>query len=167
MDIAKFRTAANRKKKSLTTFLEKLDTLVPDDMQEIVDKADAEVWQEIDCTSCANCCKTMTPTYSTADISRISKHLGMTTKEFKAKWLYKEEETGDWMNTTQPCQFLKKNKCSIYEVRPVDCAQFPHHNLKPFDVYGETYTNNLVHCPATLKLVEKVKKVVEREYEMG
>ncbi len=167
MDLNKFRIVAARKKKSLSVFLDKLDTLVPDDMQEIVDKADAEMWKETDCTSCANCCKTMTPTYSVKDISRISKHLGMTAKDFKEKWLYQEKETGDWMNTTQPCQFLVKNMCSIYEVRPVDCAGFPHHNLKPFDLYGETFKSNLVHCPATLRLVDKVKKVVEREYEMG
>jgi Fe-S-cluster containining protein len=167
MDLEKFRITAARKKKSLSAFLDKLDNLVPPDMQEIVDKADAEMWQETDCTTCANCCKTMTPTYSTKDISRIAKHLGMKPAAFKEKWLYKEDSTGDWMNKQQPCQFLADNKCSIYEVRPVDCAQFPHHNLKPFDLYGDTFKMNLIHCPATLSLVDKVKKVVEREYDMG
>lgn len=167
MDLKKFKITAARKKKSLHAFLDKLDHLVPDDMQEIVDKADAEMWQETDCMSCANCCKTMTPTYSIKDISRISAHLGMKPKDFKEKWLYKEAETGDWMNKQQPCQFLANNMCTIYEVRPVDCAQFPHHNLKPFDLYGDTYKANLMHCPATLVLVDKVKKAVEREYDMG
>jgi uncharacterized protein len=167
MDLKKFKITAARKKKSLHAFLDKLDNLVPDDMQEIVDKADAEMWQETDCTTCANCCKTMTPTYSIKDISRISAHLGMKPKDFKEKWLYKEAATGDWMNKLQPCQFLADNMCTIYEVRPVDCAQFPHHNLKPFDLYGDTYKANLMHCPATLALVDKVKKAVEREYDMG
>lgn len=165
MDLKKFRLTAARKQQSLSAFLDKLETVVPDDMQEIVDKADAEMWTETDCKSCANCCKTMTPTYSPKDITRISKHLGMTAKAFKEKWLYKEEETGDWMNKLQPCQFLVDNMCSIYEVRPVDCAQFPHHNLKPFDLYGDTFKANLMHCPATFALVNKVKKVVERKYE--
>jgi len=46
-----------------------------------------EVWKEIDCLTCANCCKTMTPTYTTADIKRISAHFNQTPQEFKDKWL--------------------------------------------------------------------------------
>jgi hypothetical protein len=89
----------------------------------------------------------------------------MTPKEFVDKWLEKEEDTGDWVNKKQPCQFLKNNKCSIYDVRPKDCAEFPHHNKKPFDLYNDTFKNNLVHCPATLNLIDRLKKTIEKEYE--
>jgi len=164
MDIKKFRLSAARKRKSLSAFLDKLDEIVPDDMPVLVARADATVWRDINCMECANCCKTMTPTFTKADITRISAHLRMSTKDFKEKWL-KKEESGEWVNTTQPCQFLVDNKCSVYEVRPKDCAEFPHHNKKPFDLYNETFKNNLVHCPATLALVERLKKDVERDYE--
>jgi hypothetical protein len=50
-------------------------------------------------------------------------------------------------------------------VRPADCAEFPHHNKKPFDAYNDTFKNNLIHCPATLTLVDRLKKVIEKEYE--
>ncbi len=165
MDLEKFRARAARKKKDLTAFLNKLDEIVPVGMPEVVAKADEKVWQEIDCTQCANCCKTMTPAFSKADIIRIATHLRMRPSDFRDKWLKKEESSGDWVNTTQPCQFLVDNKCSIYAVRPSDCAEFPHHNKKPFDEYNETFKNNLVHCPATLNLVERLKKVVERDFE--
>jgi Fe-S-cluster containining protein len=165
MDLKKFREKAAKKKRSLTAFLTKLDDIVPVEMPELVAKTDASVWRDIDCMTCANCCKTMTPTFTPTDIKRISAHLGMATREFKDKWLLKEEDTGDWVNKKQPCQFLKNNMCSIYEVRPRDCAEFPHHNKKPFDLYNDTFTNNLVHCPATLTLVERLKKQVEDEYE--
>ena len=165
MDIKKFRVKAVRKKAELSAFLKKLDDIVPHDMPELVARVDAKVWQDIDCTTCANCCKTMTPTFTKADMKRISAHLGMDIPTFKTKWLKKEDESGDWVNTTQPCQFLEDNKCTIYEVRPDDCAEFPHHNKKPFDLYNDTFTNNLVHCPATLTLIDRLKKVVERDYE--
>ncbi len=165
MDLKKFKAKASRKKEALSAFLLKLDDIVPHDMPELVARVDAKVWQDTDCTACANCCKTMTPTYIPSDINRIAKHLGMRPAEFKAKWLKKEEESGDWVNTTQPCQFLENDKCSIYTVRPVDCAEFPHHNKKPFDAYNETFTNNLIHCPATLTLVDRLKKAVEKDYE--
>jgi len=156
MDLKKFKITAARKKKSLSVFLDKLDELVPEDMPVIVAREDATVWRDVNCMECANCCKTMTPTFTKADVKRISAHLDMKPKEFMDKWL---------INKTQPCQFLVDNKCSIYEVRPADCAEFPHHNKKPFDLYNETFKNNLIHCPATLLLVDRLKKVVEKEYE--
>lgn len=164
MDLGKFKVQAARKKKPLTSFLQKLDDIVPHDMPELVAKVDSTVWTDTNCMACANCCKTMTPTFNKADITRISAHLGMTVTDFKNKWL-KKEDSGEWVNTTQPCQFLVHNKCSIYEVRPVDCAEFPHHNKKPFDAYNETFINNIVHCPATFTLVDRLKKIVERDYE--
>jgi Fe-S-cluster containining protein len=165
MDLQKFRLTAARKKRSLSVFLDKLDETVPEDFPNLVAREDKAMWQEVGCTDCANCCKTMTPTFTPKDITRISAHLGMKPQEFKDKWLKKEEDTGDWVNTTQPCQFLKGNLCSIYDVRPKDCAEFPHHNKKPFDAYNDTFKNNLVHCPATLNLVNRLKIVVEKEYE--
>ena len=107
----------------------------------------------------------MTPTFRRADILRISAHLQMTPKAFTEKWLLKEEDTGDWVNKLQPCQFLVNNMCSIYEVRPKDCAEFPHHNKRPFDAYNDTFKNNLDKCPATFVLVERLMKKVEAEYE--
>jgi len=165
MDLQKFKLKASRKKKELSLFLKKLDDIVPEDMSKVVAEVDATVWRDIDCTTCANCCKTMTPTYTKKDIERISAHLGMETKDFKERWLHKEEDTGDWVNTTQPCQFLVNDKCSIYEVRPRDCAEFPHHNKKPFDLYNDTFTNNLHRCPATFTLIDRLQKRVKQDYE--
>jgi len=117
-----------------------------------------EVWKETDCLSCANCCKTMTPTFTNTDIKRIAAHLGQTPDAFKEKWL-KRERGGDrdWLNKTEPCQFLnlKDNKCSIYEVRPADCAGFPHLHRK-FTDYAHVHKQNVEYCPATYRLVEKM-----------
>lgn len=165
MDLKQFKKRAARKKVKLTAFLNKLDDIVPEDMHKVVAETDRTVWADVNCMECANCCKTMTPTFRKSDVVRISAHLGMKPKEFIDRWLIKEEDTGDWVNKTQPCQFLVKNKCSIYEVRPRDCAEFPHHNKKPFDLYNDTFVNNLVHCPATLTLVERLEKKVKEEYE--
>ena len=165
MDLRKFKARASRKKGKLNAFLQKLDEIVPPDLSRLVTETDVTVWRDVDCTTCANCCKTMTPTFRGADINRISAHLGMTPKAFKDKWLFKEEDSGDWVNVTQPCQFLIDDKCSIYEVRPKDCAEFPHHYKRPFDLYNDTFVQNLHRCPATFTLVERLKKRVEDEYE--
>ena len=100
----------------------------------------------------------MTPTYSEKDMKRISAHLNMTEQEFKDKWLYKERSTGDWLNKSTPCQFLdlKTNMCSIYEVRPADCAGFPHFSKKKMVYYMHVHKQNLEYCPATYRMVEKM-----------
>ncbi len=166
MDLQQFRRRARRNEAGLVSFLKKLDEIVPEDMPALVEKTDAEVWAETDCTQCAHCCKTMTPTYSRKDILRISHHLGMKPKDFQEKWLQQDEENGDWVNKQQPCQFLQPdNRCGIYEVRPADCAEFPHHNKKPFDEYNDTFIGNVTRCPATYELVLRLKKQIERDYE--
>jgi uncharacterized protein len=127
-------------------------------LDKLAAEMDTEMWKETDCLSCANCCKTMSPTYKNADLIRISSHLEMTVEEFKKKWLYKDRQ-GDWINKQQPCQFLnlQDNKCSIYEVRPKDCAGFPHHTKKPMIDYMHVYKQNLEYCPATYRMVEKMQ----------
>jgi Fe-S-cluster containining protein len=159
MNLARFKNRAYRKKKILAKFLQKLAKKNPDGLNKTVAQIDKEVWQEVDCLTCANCCKTMTPTYKPADIKRISAHLKMTPKQFFDKWLWKDEESGDVVNYSTPCQFLgSDNKCSIYEVRPADCVGFPHHNKKPFALYDHVFTDNLHRCPATLRMVEKLNE---------
>jgi Fe-S-cluster containining protein len=60
------------------------------------------------------------------------------------------------MNRSQPCPFLNgaTNKCSIYSIRPADCASFPHLGASPVEEYLPTYAQNLAYCPATERFVE-------------
>lgn len=146
-------------KKSLRYFLTKTENNLPSNIDGMADVIDKEVWAETDCLSCANCCKTMSPTYTFQDMKRISAHLNMKIKDFKAKWLYLDKRENDWMNVKRPCQFLnlKTNMCSIYEVRPADCAGFPHLTKKPMKDYMYIHKQNIEYCPATYKWVEKLK----------
>ena len=147
-----------RNRRKYRYFLTRLESKKPKGLTAVVKEADNQVWKETDCLKCANCCKTMTPTFTAADIKRISAHLKITEEAFKEKWLYKERGTGDWMNKKQPCQFLnlKDNKCSIYSIRPADCAGFPHHTKKDFTEWVHVYKQNVEYCPATYRLVEKL-----------
>ena len=75
--------------------------------------------------------------------------------------LYKDKE-GEWLNVNTPCQFLdrKTNMCSIYEVRPADCAGFPHLTKKKMTEYMHVHKQNVEHCPATFKMVEKLMEKI-------
>jgi Fe-S-cluster containining protein len=101
----------------------------------------------------------MSPTFTNKDIKRIAAHFEITPNEFKEKWLFFDKKDKDWMNTSQPCQFLnlKNNMCSIYEVRPDDCAGFPHLKKKKMVEYIHVHQQNISYCPATYKMVEKMQ----------
>jgi len=158
VNLRSFKQKVSRTKRSFRKFLTKIEKDPPKGLKGLTLKLEQDVWKEVDCLSCANCCKTMTPTFNRADLKRISAHFGQTVEEFKKKWLHKErKKDGDWINIKQPCQFLnlKDNKCSIYEIRPADCAGFPHLPKKMKD-YVHVHKQNIEYCPAAYKLVEKM-----------
>ena len=146
-----FRSFLNRSEKNPPKAIDKLTALV-----------EPQVWAEIDCLSCANCCKKMTPTFTTKDLKRISAHFNETPEVFRKKWL-KKDSNKDLVNKNEPCQFLnlKDNKCSIYEIRPSDCSGFPHLAKKKWVEYAHVHKQNIDYCPATFKMVEKIKLMVE------
>ncbi len=87
-----------------------------------------EAFKKIDCLQCAACCKNYSPRFKTPDIKRISRHLGMKEGQFIETYL-KVDEDGDFVVKSTPCPFLGSiNFCSIYDVRPSDCARFPYTN---------------------------------------
>lgn len=158
INLRTFRKQASEKKRSFRRFLTKLENGPSRGLEKKILQLEKEVWQETDCLSCANCCKTMTPTFTKQDMKRISAYFGQTVGEFQEQWLKKEKGGDrDWLNKTEPCQFLnlKDNKCSIYEVRPADCAGFPH-LTKKFHDFVHIHKQNVEYCPASYKLVEKM-----------
>ncbi len=99
----------------------------------------------------------MTPTFTDKDLKRISAHFEMSPDAFRKKWLRKDRNK-DLVNKTEPCQFLNlaDNKCSIYEIRPADCAGFPHLSKTKWTEYAHVHLQNIDFCPATYKMVEKL-----------
>jgi Fe-S-cluster containining protein len=159
-----FRQKVNHNKKNFRRFLTKVEKNPPRHLDKLTASLEPEVWKEVDCLTCANCCKTMTPTYTAADIKRISAHFNQTPEEFKKQWLVFDKKENDWQNKKQPCQFLnlKDNKCSIYEIRPADCAGFPHLPKKKMVDYMHVHKQNIEYCPATYKLVEKMQEALNK-----
>jgi uncharacterized protein len=153
-----FKQKLRYNKISFKRFVTKIENKPPKNLDAIAGELEKEVWAETDCLTCANCCKVMTPTFTTKDMKRIAAHLEMSVDAFKEKWLKFEPKDKDWVNKKQPCQFLnlKDNKCSIYEVRPESCSGFPHLTRKQLKLYIHLYKQNVEYCPATYAMVEKM-----------
>ena len=117
-----------------------------------------EAFSIIDCLQCANCCKTVSPTLTTEDIARIAAHLGMDAASFGMEYLTESEDRGLMEPKSLPCPFLgTDNRCTIYEVRPASCAEYPHTDKPEFTTRTHMHSGNALQCPAVFYIIEEMR----------
>jgi Fe-S-cluster containining protein len=118
-----------------------------------------EVFQEIDCLECANCCKTTSPIFKDSDIRRISSLFKQKEADFIATYL-RIDEDGDYVLQESPCPFLlDDNKCFIYKERPQACREYPHTNRKNMRQILNLTLKNSEICPAVAKIFLNLKRL--------
>ncbi|MEY8436020.1 YkgJ family cysteine cluster protein [Streptococcus hyointestinalis] len=157
LDIERYKELAQQKQGEHRKFLATLKKKAPKNLYKIVQEVHQEVFAEIDCTACANCCKTLGPLFTEADIQRIAKHFRMKLGAFEEAFL-KVDEDGDKIFKAMPCPFLgEDNLCSIYEVRPKACREFPHTDRKKIYQINNLTIKNTLFCPAAYLFVEKLR----------
>ena len=115
-----------------------------------------EAFTKINCLGCAACCKNYSPRFKTPDLKRIAKHLKMKEGDFIEKYLVLDSE-GDYVVKSKPCPFLAAdNYCSIYEVRPSDCARFPYTDEDVILKRQPLTLKNSTFCPIVYFVLEKL-----------
>lgn len=147
------KTDVERNKKFLLS-LKKKDPRKVDDAFHALHE---EVFEEMDCLTCANCCKTTSPIFYDTDIERLAKELRIKAVDFADKYL-KVDEDGDQVLKSSPCPFLGyDNYCSVYEARPKACREYPHTDRKKMVQIMELTHKNTQVCPAAFEIVERLK----------
>ena len=127
---------------------------------ELAGELHGKAFQIVDCTRCANCCKTMDVKFSKEDIERIAEHLKMETVEFIETYLEADEEDGPYRSRQKPCRFLgDDDRCSIYDVRPAVCREYPHTDKEGFTFRTMGVASNALVCPAVFWIVEQMKRL--------
>ena len=159
MDLEQFNIESKKRSPENKKFLHRLGKKDPRLVDDTFHSVHEKVFEEIDCLTCANCCKTTSPIFYQNDIERIAKFLRMKPGDFVEKYLRVDEDR-DYVLKSSPCPFLdSENYCSIYEARPKACREYPHTNRKKMvQIMDLTYKNTLV-CPAVLEMVERLKKI--------
>ncbi len=137
----------------------KLKKSKPKNLDDVTHRAHDETFEKIDCLTCANCCKTTSPTFYEHDIDRLAKHLRIKPSAFIEKYLLKDD-VGDYVLKSAPCPFLDyENYCTVYESRPTACREYPHTNRKRFYQILDLSLKNTEICPAVVDVFEQLKKV--------
>ena len=148
---------AKDKHKENAAFFKKLKKKPPKQLDYIMQDLHEAEFERTDCLECANCCKTTGPLFTDKDITRIAKHFKMKPNQFTEQFLRLDEEN-DYILQSVPCTFLgADNYCSIYEVRPKACREFPHTDRKKFQQISNLTLKNVAICPAAFNIVEAMK----------
>lgn len=139
--------------KKLKSFWKKNKRRLDDAFHEAHD----EVFEEVDCMSCANCCKTTSPIFRDVDIKKMAKGMRIKEVQFIKDYLHRDEDDHMVLNSA-PCPFLDltDNACTQYKTRPQACNEYPHTNRKKMTQVLKLTEANLDICPAAVRIVEKI-----------
>ena len=120
------------------------------------------VFETVDCLACGHCCKTTSPIFKERDIQRIAKAQRMSISRFSQQYLKRDDE-GDWVLKSAPCAFLEAdtNACSIYDVRPQACREYPHTDRKNMAGILNLTEQNAHLCPAVSSIVQRMMDLTE------
>lgn len=143
-------------------FFQKLKRKPPKNLDYIMQELHDEEFERTDCLECANCCKTTGPLFMDKDIERIAKFFRLKPQKFIEQYLRIDDEN-DYVLQSVPCTFLgADNYCSIYDVRPKACREFPHTDRKKFQQISNLTLKNVAICPAAFNIVEAMKKAINK-----
>lgn len=136
----------------------KLKKIKPKDLDAKFEELHDQVFEEVDCLTCANCCKTTSPIFLQTDIDRLAKSFRIRSSTFIDSYLHRDED-GDFVLNSSPCTFLSSdNRCQVYEDRPKACREYPHTNRKKMHGILELTLKNTLICPAVSKIFFQIGK---------
>lgn len=158
MDLKSFKQESKSDYASIKSLKKPLRKVKPKALDAMFESLHQEVFEEIDCLDCANCCKTTSPIFLNTDIDRLAKVFRMKSSQFIEAYLHRDEE-GDYVLNSSPCEFLgEDNKCLVYEHRPKACREYPHTDRKKMHGILDLSIRNTLVCPAVFKIFQQIGK---------
>ncbi len=116
------------------------------------------VWKQIDCTACANCCKTLQIVVDNKDIARLAAHVGSSVRDFTRRYIGVADDKSKYFNAT-PCPFLgADNRCTVYEHRPQACRDYPYLHEAHFRSRTLSMIENAASCPIVFNVWDSLKQ---------
>jgi len=145
-----------KNKAEIKTTFKRLKKKKPKALDDFVHQLHDDVFEEIDCLACANCCKSLGPRLTDNDVARLPKHLKMKPSDFVQEYLQIDEDK-DMVFKTMPCVFLlPDNYCMVYESRPKACREYPHTDRKRFYQVLDITEKNPETCPAVMEVSKAI-----------
>ena len=142
---------------SFREFLKVRLNLSNKEVDKIAQETTEEVWKQIDCLTCGNCCRTLQIVVDDSDIQRLARRLAMTTQQFSRQYVQTAPDRTKHFIAT-PCSFLgADNRCSVYEDRPQACRDFPYLHAADFRSRSLMMIANTSTCPIVFNVWQQLK----------
>ena len=119
-----------------------------------------EIEEQIDCTTCANCCRVATVTLLERDVDKLAKFLRIKREHFLRDYTTVSEEEGLILKRNESgCIFLSGNECTVYEARPQTCIDFPHLVRGAGSITSRMwqFVDRATYCPIVYNTLEAFK----------
>jgi len=140
------------------SFVNKLKKQPPKNLDDLIHNLHNDVFENIDCLACANCCKSLGPRITDKDIERLAKHLRLKPSQFTEKYL-RIDEDHDYVFKHKPCPFLlPDNYCIVYESRPKACREYPHTDRRKMYQILDLTLKNYAVCPAVKEIIDRLRQ---------
>ncbi len=130
-------------------------------VDEIVHRLHDQITAEIDCQQCGNCCNSLRPYVSEADIEYLAGMDNLTPDEFRKRFVTTGEFDDEEYLKDMPCKYLKGKSCSIYSRRPEDCRSYPHTRKPEFITRTYFMIEHYSICPIVFNLMEQLKEELD------
>ncbi len=127
----------------------------PNNIDGIVKALSQKYFAIIDCTQCANCCRSLQTEFKQSELHTIAKTLGQSIEAFERQFM------SEGM-VNPPCPMLDGKLCSIYENRPEVCRSFPHLEQPGFTTRLMGVIDNVAICPIAFNAFEELKTKLGR-----
>ena len=141
-------------------FLKWTSDMPEEELDALVAETARRVWDGVDCTQCARCCEAFTPCVTDAEQQRSADELGVSVEELRGRYLLHKPDDPNlppWRTRGEPCAFLKDRKCTIYEVRPSMCRDYPHLHEPEFAGRTLEMIERTLTCPIVYQVMEELK----------
>lgn len=156
MDLHLLKEKAKKSEALNKSFFKKLKKNQLRDLDDTIHYIHEEIFEEINCLECANCCKTLGPRITDKDIEKIASALRIKPSEVVTRYL-RIDEDNDYVFKSMPCPFLDSdNYCIIYSDRPKACREYPHTDRKKFHQIANLTIKNAETCPAVYEILERL-----------
>ena len=112
----------------LRLLLERRTKLDDAKLDAFVEQVAAPIISAIDCTQCANCCRSLDVYLVADDARRLADGLPIPLDEVETRYVDHEaaKQVEEWgVFRAQPCAFLDGKLCSVYAHRPESCRLYP------------------------------------------
>ena len=122
----------------------------PDNIDGIVKALSQKYFALIDCTQCANCCRSLQTEFKKSELLSIARTIGQSIEAFEKQFMSEGK-------VNPPCPMLDGNLCSIYENRPEVCTSYPHLEQPDFTFRLMGVIDNVAICPIAFNAFEELK----------